>query len=121
VAPSLNVVVLVSETGKPVFRTSRMAALERGEELAVDTARRASAFTELVILPASLRGGFSNSGKKNKKMMILDRIGIRFRIWQIIFAPFLGNDRENGPFLFAERENRRQEPPPPSTPSEPVP
>jgi hypothetical protein len=80
-----------------------LGALESADELAVDTSRRASAVVELVIFPASLHDGIIRSSKKNKEMVILDRIGIRFMMWRIIFAPLLGIGRESGPCLFGVR------------------
>jgi len=52
VVPSLYVIVEVSETGVPAWRISMMALLESGDELALATSRRASALSELGILPA---------------------------------------------------------------------
>jgi hypothetical protein len=54
-----------------------MALLDRGDELAVEASRRASAVAELVILPASLTDGPISTRQIIKEMVILGRIGVR--------------------------------------------
>ena len=106
--PSLKLVVLVSETGEPPLSISGMALLDRGDELAADDSRSASAVAELVILPASLNDGIIRTRQKNKEMVILGRIGIRLKIRHLIFAPFLGFDRESGSLILpAQRFHER--------------
>ncbi len=94
--PSLKLVVLVSEAGEPPLSISVMALLDRGDELALDDSRSASAVAVLVILPASLKDGLIRTRQKNKEMVILGRIGVRLKIRRLIFAPFLGFARESG-------------------------
>jgi hypothetical protein len=101
VVPSLNVDVLVSETGVPALRMAVMALLDRGKELAVDASRSASAVVVLVILYASLEDGIKKTSQQIKQIVIIRRIGDRSMIRRLIFAPFLGFVTKPGPCLFA--------------------